>query len=388
VDCGIPQLRYGEFSQWIQKKAISGRIPIQGNVEVTARCNLNCKHCYINVPAHDKSALARELSSQQWYGIMGQLVDEGCLWLLLTGGEPFLRPDFFDIYTYAKQKGLLVTIFSNGTLITPPIADYLADWRPFSIEITLYGYTRETYEQVTGVPGSYDRCMRGIRLLIERDLPLKLKTMAFLINKHEIGEMKRFAEEELGVEFKFDAMINPRIDYSKKPLRLRLTPEEVVQLDLKDPKRMAEWKRFAEQFIGLAHSPECWNEAYHCGAGLNSFAIDPYGRLSACLLSFFESYDLRKGSFKEGWGTFLLNVRKKEINHLTKCTACELKALCGMCPANAELENQDSETPVDFLCQVAHLRARVLDIPIKAHGDCEYCTAQQPPRPLPVHSSR
>ena len=90
---------------------------------------------------------------------MDEITEAGCLWLLFTGGEIFARGEFLDIYTHAKQKGLLVTLFTNGTLINPKIADFLVHWRPFAIEITLYGRTKETYERVTGIPGSYERCM-------------------------------------------------------------------------------------------------------------------------------------------------------------------------------------------------------------------------------------
>jgi MoaA/NifB/PqqE/SkfB family radical SAM enzyme len=108
------------------------------------------------------------------------------------------------------------------------------------IEITLYGRTRETYEALTMIPGSYDRCLHGIKLLKERGLPLKLKTVATSINKHEVMGMRRFAEEELGVEFKMDGQINPRIDCSHSPLAVRLTPEELVALDMAAPKAVSE----------------------------------------------------------------------------------------------------------------------------------------------------
>ena len=85
-----------------------------------------------------------------------------------TNAEIFARRDFLDIYTYARKKGFLITLFTNGTLVTAPIADHLARWRPFAIEITLYGHTKETYERLTGIPGSYEKCMRGIRLLRDR----------------------------------------------------------------------------------------------------------------------------------------------------------------------------------------------------------------------------
>ncbi|WP_179137244.1 radical SAM protein, partial [Candidatus Entotheonella palauensis] len=210
-------LTYSEFSHHLHVQSIGQRLPITGTVEVTRRCPLTCAHCYNNLPMGDRQAREQELTYDEHCQLIDDMVQAGCLWLLYTGGEIFARPDFLDIYTYAKQRGLLITLFTNGTLITPDIADALAHCRPFAIEITLYGSTKATYERLTGRPGTYERCLRGIHLLLERGLPLKLKTVAVTLNQHEIGDMKRFAQVELGVDFKFDAMMNPRIDCSQSP---------------------------------------------------------------------------------------------------------------------------------------------------------------------------
>jgi radical SAM protein with 4Fe4S-binding SPASM domain len=358
------------------------RVPSTGVIEVTRRCPLKCVHCYNRLPFSDQEAKSNELSYEEHCRLIDEITEAGCLWLLYTGGEIFARKDFLEIYTYAKKKGLLITLFTNGILITPEIANTLAEWRPFSIEISLYGCTPRTYEQVTGVKGSFERVMRGVHLLRERGLPLKLKTVVMSMNKYEIWETKRFVEEELGLAFTFDAMINPCIDCSKKPLAVRLSPEEVVAFDVRDPKRMAEWRRFAEKFNGPAHPPERLDELYHCGGGMNSFAIDPCGKLRICVLSCKDAYDIRKGSFRDGWENFLFQERFKKISRITKCTSCEIKAMCGMCPANGELENRDAEEPVDFLCHVAHLRAKALGMPVKPHGDCKYCETQERPNGL------
>ena len=209
---------------------------------MTRRCPLECLHCYNNLPMGDMDAKQRELTKEEHFKMLDELVEMGCFWLLYTGGEIFARKDFLEIYTYAKKKGFLITLFTNGTIINEQIADYLVEWPPFAIEITLYGRTRETYEALTAVPGSYDRCLRGIKLLKERGLPLKLKTVATSINKHEVLAMRRFAEDELGVEFKMDGQINPRIDCSQSPLAVRLTPEEVVALDMSAPKGVSEYR--------------------------------------------------------------------------------------------------------------------------------------------------
>ncbi len=313
------------------------------------------------------------MSAREHFRILDEMAAAGCLWVLFTGGEIFARKDFLDIYTHAKQQGFLITLFTNGTLITPDIADYLAELPPFYMEITLYGYTRQTYEEVSGVPGSYERCLQGIRLLTERNLPLKLKSMALTVNQNEIWQMKRFAEEDLGLEFRFDALVNPRYDCSQSPLDVRLKPIDVVKMDLLDPKRVAEWKKFAVQFGGLPTSAEETQKLWRCGGGVNAFAIDPYGMMRMCAMSQDDAYDLRQGHFEQGWQEALYKLRQKRITRQTKCVTCGIRSMCGMCPANAQLECMDPETPVDFLCQVAHLRAYAFDIPIAPHGDCEYC---------------
>ena len=369
----MEELNYGDWSLGVHRLSVDNRVPIRGTIEVTYRCNNKCVHCYNNLPLHDKEARRKELTYEEHCRILDQIAESGCLWLLFTGGEIFVRKDFLDIYAYAKQKGFLVTLFTNGTLITSEIADYLMQLRPFNIEITLYGHTQKTYEQVTGVRGSFAKCMRGIRLLAERKLPLKLKTMAISSNKHELWDMKRFVEDELGLEFKFDAIINPRCDFSLRPLDERLSPEEVVKIDLQDPKRVDELRKLIKRNIEFFDIERTGQAVWQCGSGLTAFAIDPSGLLRMCIFFQNDGYDLVKGNFTEGWDQFLYNLRQTKISKETKCTGCAVRNMCGSCPANADLECRDKEAPVDFLCQVAHLRAYALGIPIPAHGECEYC---------------
>lgn len=362
---------YSDFSTAVHGAVSTNRLPVNGTVEVSRRCPLECSHCYNNLAMNDAAARAEELSYDELKVIFDQMADAGVLWLLLTGGEIFARRDFLDIYDYARSKGFIITLFTNGTMITERIADHLAKYPPFAIEITLYGRTRETYEKLTQVPGSYDKCMRGIALLRDRKLPLALKTVAVTVNKHEIYSMKEFAEQELGVDFKFEGMINPRIDCSSAPLAVRLTPQELVHLDLQDPQRVVEFRRFVADFAD--REEEHAEFVYHCGGGVSAFAIDPYGKMSICVLSHVDTWDLRQGSFDEGWSQFLRAVRERRISRPTKCNTCSIRSFCGMCAANGELENQDPEAPVEFLCQVAHLRAAAFELDVKPHGGCEYC---------------
>ena len=361
MDClDIPKMGFGAFSRQMHAKVIQERIPIAGSIELTTRCNLRCQHCYLEgmqagIPGK------KELSVSKIRNIFDQVVDEGTLWMLITGGEPILRRDFKEIYTYAKRKGLLITLFTNGTLITAQIADLLAEWQPVKVEVTLYGLTQAIYERVTGVPGSHARCMAGIELLQERKVPLSLKSVVMTLNRHELAGMQAYAKS-LGVGFRYDPMLNASLNGSHQPLALRLPPEEVVQLDVNDAQRMEQWRSFCEQF-GDQRIDTRYN--YTCDAGRNSYHIDPYGQLVFCMLSRSQAFDLRQGSFKLGWREYLFERRFQPTTVESECNECELLVLCGQCPGWSQLEQGAPRQPVEYLCQVAHLRAMAFDF----HGN-------------------
>jgi radical SAM protein with 4Fe4S-binding SPASM domain len=369
----MDQLSYGAFSADLHQRQSGQRAPMQVSIEVTRRCPLECQHCYNNLPMGDQDARSREMTTEEHFKMLDELVEMGCFWLLYTGGEIFARKDFLEIYTYAKKKGFLITLFTNGTLINEKIADYLVEWPPFSIEITLYGRTRETYEALTQIPGSYDRCLRGIKLLRERKLPLKLKTVATSINKHEVTAMRQFAEEELGVEFKFDGQVNPRIDCSQSPLAVRLTPEEVVALDMNAPNGVIEYQRLAKRDLENPPNLAKNDTVYFCGGGMNSFAINAHGEMGICVISQQDTFRVQEAGLKRVWEESLLQLRTRKRTQVTKCVQCRIQSLCGMCPANGEMENGDKESPVEFLCNVAHLRAAVIGVEVPSHGKCEFC---------------
>ena len=367
----IQTATYGDFSGFLHERFQGRRVTVEVSIEVTHRCPLECQHCYNNLPMSDSNARKQELTFEEHVRLLDELVEAGCLWLLYTGGEIFARKDFLDIYTEAKKRGFLITLFTNGTMITPRVADHLAKFKPFSIEITLYGATRESYEALTRIPGSFDRCMRGIALLQERGLPLKLKTVPTSLNAHEVYEMKRYAEEELGVEFKFDPLVNPRTDCSQSPLAVRLTPEDAVGLEFRDPVRRAEYLKIVED--ELSKNEPAPTKRYTCGGGHNGCAIDPTGKMTICVLSHRDGYDFRSGTFRHGWEGKLKDIRQSEVARKTICTDCRIRSLCSMCAASGELESGDAETPVDYLCQVAHLRAYALGVNVPVHGNCACC---------------
>ena len=200
-----------EWAEQLLAPLNGGRYPLSGSIDLTERCNLGCVHCYINQPAGDLDVRKGELSTAQWKEVLDQIAEAGCLFLLISGGEPLLRPDFAELFIYTRKKGMLVTLFTNGTLLTPEIVDVLAEWGLHAMEISLYGATPETYQKVTGQPGSFERCLRGIDLALSRGIKLDLKTVLLTLNQAELEQMKEITNR-YGLGFRYDNTLWPRLN--------------------------------------------------------------------------------------------------------------------------------------------------------------------------------
>ena len=357
MDCRyFSEIKYSEFARAINSGIPGERIPIAGTLELTYRCNLRCIHCYCNQNPDDKGRRDKELSATAIFKILDDIAERGCLMLLLTGGEPLLRDDFFEIYIYAKKKGFLITFFTNATLVTPRIADFLKEWPPSKVEVTLYGISKNIYEKTTGVVGSFEQCMSGIKNLINNNIPLSLKTMVSNFNKDEVVKMREFAKG-LKVDFRFDPLLHPRIDGSKAPCQYRITPKEAIEFELMNDNRLQGWKKFLD---GTGDSKKL-DSLYYCGAGRDSFSIDPFGKMSVCSSCLSPSYDLGQDSFAEIWDNFFPVILNGRYNKNFKCRGCEIESFCANCPGYSMLENSNPETIVDYLCEIAHLRKEAFD---------------------------
>jgi radical SAM protein with 4Fe4S-binding SPASM domain len=152
-----------------------------------------------------------------------------------------------------------------------------------------------------------------------------------------------------------------------------LKPEEVVALDMAAPKGVSEYRRLAKRDLENPPNLGQGNTVYFCGGGMNSCAINAYGEMGICVISQQETFSIRETGVRKAWEQSLLELRLRKRTRLTKCVQCRIQSLCGMCPANGELENGDRESPVEFLCHVAHLRAAAIGSEIPAHGECEFC---------------
>lgn len=264
------------------------RFPYSCQWEVTCRCNLHCVMCYTDC-FNGPEAIRQELSAAEILRIMDELAEAGTLELCLTGGEPLTRPDFFQLYEHAIRCGFLVTVFSNGTLITEAHADRFAKLPPHCIEISLHGMTRGTFERITLGQGSYDRCLQAIRFLLNRQLPLVLKSTAMTLNQQEILGIKRFVESLGGVRYKLGEDMRPELDGGAGPFQYALPEQELAELNQRDPDLWRDACRRDSQ------------EPPPCRSGMQRFHIDAYGQLQLCSGNRRQSYDLLTGSFQAGF---------------------------------------------------------------------------------------
>lgn len=338
----------------LQQQAVTDHIPLSGTLELTYRCNLNCIHCYCNEPATSRGA-EQELTTAEWCATIDQIADLGGLWLLFTGGECLLRPDFKELWIHAKKRGLLLTLFTNGTLITSELAQFLRDWPPYSVEVTIYGSTPATCLSVTRTPNSLAACLAGIDYLCQQGIKPKLKTMILRHNHTELNAIQSIAER-LGLEFRFDAQPHARPGASPGSVEsFRLSPDQVADLDRDDCIRWQAWQDFAATIVPKSGS----RTLFPCSAGLSTFHITPYGSLQLCGMIPDLAWDLRNGSFHEGWHHALPQHREATVE-VSQCFTCEHFDLCNQCPGWSTVEHNHLLKPVEFLCQVTKARAKLL----------------------------
>ena len=347
----------------------SKRRPILITLEITARCNNNCRHCYINLPANDKKAKEKELPFAKIKRIIDQVIDLGGLWCLITGGEPLVREDFFDVYLYAKKKGLLVSVFTNATLITKKHTDLFKKYPPWDIEVTVYGTTKETYEKVTRTAGSFAAFMRGLNLLLKNGIKVRFKAMAMRSNVHELPQIAEFCRQRTKDYFRFDPFLHLRFDGNPKRNEEikseRLLPEEIVAIEQADSERFQALEKACDKLISPDSDHVNCNHLFSCGAGNGSFTLsyDGFFRLCSSLWHPECVYDLKKGTLLDAWNNFIPKVRDMRSNRrdfLKKCRVCPIINLCIWCPAHSHLETGELDKPVDYFCEVAHARAESL----------------------------
>lgn len=340
----------------------------QFDIELTERCNNNCIHCCINLPV-DSVAQTREMDTAFIREIVTQAADLGCLTVRFTGGEPLLREDFAELYLFTRRLGMQVIVFTNGRLITPELAALFAKYPPGKpVEISVYGMHPESYDAASGKNGAFQEFHRGMELLRKHGVRFVLKSSILPPNRADMTEFEQWLAE-LGGEnrrprYAMNFDLRSRRDDPGKNERiekLRLSPDETLMVLSRTPHYVEEMREFCGKFIGPPGE-----KLFSCGGG-HGACIDAYGKAQMCLpLRDPEMVvDLHKTTLKSALKDTFPRLRETKATnpaYLARCARCFLKGLCEQCPAKSWMEHGTLDTPVEYLCDVAHAKANFLGL--------------------------
>jgi MoaA/NifB/PqqE/SkfB family radical SAM enzyme len=347
----------------LEKSGNTPRLPLEGSLDLTYRCNNNCRHCWIRIPA-SSAERQEELTFDEIIEIVDEARKMGCRRWFISGGEPMLRPDFAEILDYITRKSVTYSLNTNGTLITPKIARLLR--RKGSKMVALYGATAQVHDHITRHPGSFDATMRGFAYLKEADAGFIVQVVPMRDNYHQFDDMIHLAGSlsrhwRIGAAWLYlSACGDPQ--RNREIIRQRLDPKEVVDLDKPDLS-FEEWmdKEDGHVYNDLRGDdrlfPSCVVKKR------NEFHIDPYGQMTLCgsIRDPALRYSLREGSFGECWEEFIPSLAdevKGGKEYLKNCGSCELRDNCSWCAAYGYLEHRRLSAKVEYLCAVARERRR------------------------------
>lgn len=324
-------------------------IPVSITIELTRRCPLSCRHCYLP-ETRGRSGPAGELGTSQWEKILGQLAEAGGLYLVFTGGEPLLRPDLARLCRRAKELKFDVRVFSTGLGLTKELARELKEAGVSAFELSFYGRPA-LHDSVTGRGGSFKASLAAARLLKNSGLAVKVKVPLMKINSGQAGWLQKLAKKE-GFELSFDPVITAANDGNAAALPLRLTGPQLVK---------------AVKLLSATPDPRLPTPDprpstldFICGAGRNVCSVGPGGELYSCLQVPVKLGDLSRRKFADLWknSAWLKKWRRAGVKDLKDCAGCGDIGFCSRCPGVSLLEAGDLLAPNKPACEMAEILRR------------------------------
>lgn len=328
-------VKYQDFSLGQYSKKAKGKKIVSCQFELTFKCDLRCQHCYCQC-YNKNSFIKKELSTAQVKKIIDKLFDAGILWLCFTGGDPLTRPDFIDIYSYAKEKGFIITIFTNGYSLNKKILSVFLNKPPFKIELTINAVDKKIYEEITGVKGSFDQAIKGLNLLVDNNIWVKAKTMITKTNVKYIDKIRKYFDERK-IKRQFSYILYPQLNGDSTPCQYRCDADIALKNGLRREKG-----EFSDS-----------DNVFPCnvknGAGLN---VDPYGNAFFCACIREKKINLLENDVDESKKELLLWAENKFKGDY-KCSRCKLRKICFLCPGIAALEKGSFKKHVQWFCDLA-----------------------------------
>jgi radical SAM protein with 4Fe4S-binding SPASM domain len=326
--------------------------PMSALLELTFVCNHACSFCY-NCPTGQK-----EMNTAEVLDALRKLAEFNVLYLTLSGGEPMVRKDFFEIAGAARNLGFALRIYTNAYLIDEPTAKKIKEIaNPLEMEISIHGAKPETHEKLTCVPGSWQRVVNAAKFLRSQNIKVNLKCPVTRDNQWEVLDLQRLADE-VGAHIIFDPVITPRDDGDKDPLSLMASDEFLEKFWTSD-----EYERARKEPVPQPRN-DGPGEAV-CGTGRGSLAIDPYGNIYPCVQWRRKAGNIKElASLKDMWHTspVLIEVRKTAVEIAQKVLK-EAKngGQCGFCAGVADVQMGDPTALYPQVLKNAEFRAKAYE---------------------------
>lgn len=347
------------LEEYLCAKASHNNSIITAGFELTPLCNMNCQMCYIRLSKVEQEKEHRLRTCDDWLSLAQKLHEKGTLFLLLTGGEPLLYPHFFELYSALKKMGFIITINSNGTLLSEEMIKLFAKELPRRINITIYGASNETYEKVTGNPKCYDQLMSALHLLKKYKIPTKLNCSLIRENMADTPAILKLSED-LSLPLEYNTYMFPcsRRKYSSFSYESRVTPEEAAYWEIyikKFQKKMnfiSLRNKVLEDFQSpISEMPH--KEKMQCRAGKSSCWINWKGEMTPCVFFDTPAISVFDTSLDHAWETIQKSCDKTFLP--IECTSCKYRKHCSVCAACAKCEVGDTQKRPEYMCKyMAH----------------------------------
>lgn len=347
-------------TEYLYQKASAFGIPLSGTFELIPVCNMDCKMCYIRLSTQEQEAIGPLATAEQWLRLGEAAKEKGMLYLLLTGGEPFLHPQFRQILEGLHSMGLFISINSNGTLIDASVVEWLKTCPPVRINISLYGASDETYERLCGNPKGFTQVVRAIRLLKDAGIAVKLNCSLTPYNAKDLEAMVEFANQnELAIQV-VSYMFPPiRKDEQMTGKNDRFSPEDAAYYMAYAEYLTVGKERFLarEGLCPLPSDPEesCSDigDGIRCRAGKCSFWVTWQGNMTPCgMFPCTDSPNVFQLPFGEAWDR--VKSYAAEIRLPARCAGCEAKDTCRACAAMVITESGSFDQVPQYRCDMMH----------------------------------
>ena len=345
----------------LMSQASQNRLPINGSIELLPLCNMNCDMCYVRLSREEMEQQGRLRTVDEWLEIAKQMQRAGVLFLLLTGGEPFLYPDFRRLYVELQKLGFILTINTNGTLINEEWAQFLGEHKPRRVNITLYGANDDTYKRLCHYPDGFSKTIHAIRLLQQYQVDVKVSGSLATANQDDIDSILDIGTT-LDVPVRIDTYMMPATRERGKSYQSRLEPEHAAKIRihaLKKEMGKELFEQYVKETLHAVQNPILQKGSnMSCLAGKCSFTINWQGEIRPCVILKSPAMSVFDVGFLPAWKYIVEETDKIHLNE--KCGTCHLRPLCRTCAACALLEEGSYDAIPTYMCRYAEESYRLL----------------------------